>query len=90
MRVRIPENVVVRDLAGEAVLLHLGTGIYFGLDAVGARIWQLLAEQQSAEAVVPRLLQEFEVDEPRLRRDIETLVAQLLAEGLLVAVDESA
>ena len=47
MRLTIPEDVVVRDLAGEAVLLHLGTGTYFGLDTVGTRIWHLLAEHQS-------------------------------------------
>jgi hypothetical protein len=85
MRVTIPDNVVARDLAGEAVLLHLGTGIYFGLDSVGARMWQLLAEHQSTEVVVPLLLQEFDVDEHQLRPDIEALVAQLLVHGLLIA-----
>ena len=88
MRVAIPENVVARDLAGEAVLLHLGTGIYFGLDSVGARTWQLLAEHRSTETIIPLLLQEFEVDEPRLRLDLEALVTQLLAEGLLLATDD--
>lgn len=89
MRLRIPENVVARDLAGEAVLLHLGTGMYFGLDAVGARMWQLLAEQQSTEAAIPLLLQEFDVDEDLLRRDLDALVAQLLADGLLLALDDA-
>lgn len=87
MRLTIPEDVMVRDLAGEAVLLHLGTGSYFGLDSVGARIWHLLAEHQSTEAVVPLLLQEFEVDERQLSLDLETLVTQLLAQGLLIAAD---
>jgi hypothetical protein len=88
MRLTIPEDVMVRDLGGEAVLLHLGTRTYFGLDAVGTRIWHLLAEHQSTESVVPLLLQEFDVDERQLRLDLEALVTQLLAQRLLIsAVD---
>ena len=88
MRLTIPEDVMVRDLGGEAVLLHLGTATYFGLDSVGTRIWHLLAEHQSTEAVVPLLLQEFDVDEHQLRLDLEALVTQLLAQRLLIAADD--
>ncbi len=88
MRIAIPDDVVVRDLAGEAVLLHLGTGTYFGLDSVGTRIWHRLAEHQSTESIVPLLLQEFDVDEHKLRLDLDALVAQLLEQGLLIAVDD--
>ena len=87
MRVRISEHVVVRELGGEAVLLHLGTGIYFGLDTVGARIWQLLAGQGDTEAVYAQLLGEYEVDAVRLRADLDALVEQLIAEQLLFPAD---
>lgn len=83
----IPDDVVFRDLAGEAVLLHLGTGTYFGLDPVGTRIWLHLAEHHSTESVVPLLLQEFEVGEAQLRLDLDALVAQLLEQRLLIASD---
>ena len=85
LRVLVPDHVVVRDLAGEALLVHLDNGVYFGLDAVGTRIWHLLAEHGSPEAVVPHLLREFDVDEAQLRCDLDALVAQLLEKGLLVA-----
>ena len=88
MRVTIPDHVMVRDLAGEAVVLHLGTGTYFGLDSVGTRIWHRLAERRSTEAIVPLLLQEFDVDEERLRSDLDALVTQLLAQRLLVEADD--
>lgn len=83
IRFGVPEDVVVRDLSGEAVLLHLGTQTYFGLDAVGTRIWQLLAEHGTVERIVPLLLEEFLVEEHSLRRDIGTLIERLLAKGLL-------
>ena len=88
MRVKIPDDVVVRDLAGEAVLLQLGTGTYFGLDAVGTRIWHCLAELQSTEAIVPLLLQEFDVNEQQLRSDLQALIAQLLERRLLIATED--
>ena len=88
MRLTIPEDVVVRDLGGEAILLDLDTSTYFGLDAVGTRIWHLLAEHQSTDTIVPLLLQEFDVDEHQLRLDLEALVTQLLAQRLLIAADD--
>lgn len=90
MRVTTAADVVVRDLAGEAVLLHLGSGTYFGLNAVGTRVWHLLVQHQSIEAIVPLLLQEFDVDERRLRSDLDALVAGLLAKRLLVALEDPA
>lgn len=84
-RYLIPEDVVARELADESLLVHLGTGTYFGLDATGTRIWQLLSEHGSADAVLAELLVEFDVDEPRLRRDLADFIARLLDKGLLVA-----
>jgi len=83
MNIHIPDDVVFRDLAGEAVLLNLSTGTYYGLDAVGTRIWHLLAAQGTTEEVVNTLLDEFEVEESQLRRDVDDLIRQLLDKGLL-------
>ena len=38
----IPEDVVHRMVGDEAVLLQLDSGVYYGLDPVGSRIWELL------------------------------------------------
>jgi hypothetical protein len=83
MRLRIADDVVVRDLAGESVLLNLSTGTYFGLDAVGTRLWHLIAEHGSTTLVLKILLTEYEVDATRLQKDLDALIEQLLAKGLL-------
>jgi len=83
MRFRIAENVVSRDLADESVLLNLDTGTYFGLDAVGTRLWHLLAEHGSTESAIQTLLAEYDVEAPRLQKDIDTLIDQLMAKKLL-------
>jgi hypothetical protein len=83
MRIRVSEDVVSRDLAGEAVLLDLATGTYFGLDEVGTRVWHLLREHGAVDGVVRALLREYDVEESRLRTDLDVLVADLQARGLV-------
>ncbi len=84
MKVTIPDDVVSRDLAGEAVILNLANGTYFGLNEVGTRIWNLLAEHKSTEQVLPPLLAEYEVEEAQLRQDLEVLLQTLTEKGLIV------
>ena len=83
MRLRIADDVVCRDLAGESVLLNLSTGTYFGLDAVGTRLWHLIAEHGSTALALETLLTEYDVDMPRLQKDVDALIDQLLVKGLL-------
>ena len=80
-------NVVFQEVEGELVLLDLEGDHYFSLDEVGARVWALLGEHGGdVERVVAAMLDEFEVDEATLRRDVHALVEQLRRAGLLVAV----
>ena len=68
------------------MLLDLSGERYFSLDSVGARIWQLLGEQDGdVDRVVADMLTEFDVDEPTLRRDIDALLKRLDEARLLVA-----
>ena len=85
MTLRIAEHVQVRILGGEAVMLNLSTGVYFGLDSVGTRMWQLLSKHRSTEKVIKSLLAEYEVDETQLRRDVENLIRELTDKGLVKA-----
>lgn len=84
-RFRPADNVVFRELEGEAIILHLDSGTYFGLDVVGTSIWRRLERQESVGVVVDALVDEFEVDAPRARLDVEQLITQLVDKGLMVA-----
>jgi hypothetical protein len=83
MTFSIPEDIVFRDLAGEAVLLNLGTGMYFGLNGMGTQIWRLISEGYSLEQLVAAVLEEYEIDEDRVRKDLAILLEQLSDAGLL-------
>jgi len=80
--ITIPEDVLFRELDGEAVLLNLETGVYFGLDAVATRMWQLIAEQRSLASVLDTLAGEYEADQKTLEADLLELCRQLCANGL--------
>ena len=85
MKVTIPDDVVFRDVGGEAVILNLLTSTYFGLDEVGTRIWHLVGEHGSTEKVIAALLAEYEVDETKVRQDVDRLIRQLQEKGLVRA-----
>ena len=76
-------EVLVQEVSGEAVLLDLASETYFGLDEVGARIWQLLREHNSLRAVYDTMLNEYDVEPARLEDDLLTHVAQLADAGLI-------
>ena len=81
--VRIRDDVLSRDLQGEQVILDLNTGVYFGLDPVGTRIWQLIQEHQSLQEVLASLVKEYEVTEAQCAQDLLSLVALLLEKRLV-------
>lgn len=77
------------DLNGEAAILQLSSGLYFGLDEVGARIWQLLQEPTTPDDVVRDLLEEYEVEASACRADVTNLLAEMIDVGIVETVDEN-
>ncbi len=81
--VHIPDDVVFRELQGEAVILSLDSSTYFGLDPVGSRIWALCAEHGSLRAVWEAMQDEFDAPPDRLQSDLLTFIDELSASGLM-------
>jgi len=82
-RVEISPSVIYRDVSGEIVLLNLQSGVYYGLDPVGSRMWQLLMEQRPLDDVYSVMLEEYDVVAEVLRADLSRLVDELSSEGLV-------
>jgi hypothetical protein len=78
-----PENVMFRELEGEAVLLNLDSECYFGLDDVGTRMWRVLTKSNSIQDAFEILLTEYEVEPDLLREDLIDLLERLVEKGLL-------
>jgi hypothetical protein len=78
---------VSSDLAGEIVMLNLASGTYYGLDEVGARIWNLVQQPTPVGAVRDAILDEYDVEPERCERDLLALLADLDKAGLIEVRD---
>jgi hypothetical protein len=65
------------EIQGETVILELSSGQYYGLNAVGSRIWQLIQSPMLVTQLVEQVLMEFEVSREELQRDIISLLEEL-------------
>ena len=83
--VRAASGQISSNLAGEEVILQLETGVYYGLNPVGARVWALLQQPHSVAEICEVLLDEYDVEPARCRQDVQELLAQL-AEAQLIEV----
>lgn len=81
--VTIPAQVMARVVGDETVILDLASGTYYGLDTVGARIWQLMAEGQTLVQVCEAMLAEYEVTREDIERDVAALAQTLLEKNLV-------
>lgn len=75
-------SVVHTVLDGEAVLLNVEDGVYFGLDGVGTQIWDLLVAGATEDEIVSQLQEEYDVEPAILRADIKAFLATLAVRGL--------
>jgi len=82
-KVEISADVLCQEVSGETVLLDLKSEFYFGLDATGTRVWQLIREKGDLQSVFDVMLEEFDVEETQLRKDVSDLLAQLSEAGLI-------
>jgi hypothetical protein len=87
--VRQAERVLAQTLGGEAVLLDLKSEQYFGLDATGTRIWQLIGELGDVERIFEALVDEYDAQPEVIANDLRTLLTQLIRAGLVQTDAES-
>ena len=82
-KVSISPDAIAKRVGDELVILNIGSGTYFGLDPVGARIWQLLEEGKSPTEIRDVMVEEYEVSYETLEHDIAVLLNDLLAKALI-------
>ena len=70
-------------LEGEAAILNLKTGVYYGLDPVGAMVWKLIEQPRTVASVRDAMLESYDVDAGRCELDLLTLLGKLEGEGLI-------
>ncbi len=86
-----PETILTRSpkatyevVAGEAILIHLDTGAYFSLNAIGTEFWQMLDGQQTIRDHATTLANKYAVDVPMVVADLLELADKMAPEDLVV------
>jgi hypothetical protein len=82
-RVVAARDQVSAELDGEAVVLSLADGVYYGLDPVGASVWTLLEQPRTVAELRDAVVAEYDVDAPTAEADLLQLLRDLAARGLV-------
>ncbi|WP_034378803.1 lasso peptide biosynthesis PqqD family chaperone [Dehalobacter sp. UNSWDHB] len=81
------KDLPVTEIDGEKVMMNMDKGKYYGMDAVGSRIWNLMEEKQSVDEIVQTLLDEYEVDLLTCQQEVLEFFNMLYNEKLLNLAD---
>ena len=82
-RLEVSEDVLIRVVGDEGILLNLNTQQYYSLNPSGMRILEVLKNSASMEEALSRLINEYAVDPAVLRCDLQELVEDMLKQGLI-------
>jgi len=81
--IMIADTVFAQEVDNEMVILDTASEEYFGLDAMGAVIWQYLSMSGSLQEVYDTMREEYEVDDEQLEADICRFVQELVDANLV-------
>lgn len=82
---RIPNGVAYREFDGQAVVLNLTTGMYYGLNPTATVAWTLLEQGRASAEIVSEIAARFDVSEATALADLNALVSDLASKGLLAS-----
>ena len=74
---------VSNEVAGQAVILELSRGLYYGREEVGATVWRLLAEAHTVTELVDAVCDEYDATPQQAQEDLLRLLEDMLARGLV-------
>lgn len=80
---RTSDDAIANEVGGETVILHLGNGTYYGLDAIGTLLWEGLKLGRPPEDVCTQILAEYEVERATLERDLRDFLKDLEEHDLI-------
>ncbi len=81
-------DLISSSVSGQTALMSVASGSYYGLDPVGSRIWELIAEPCRVRSVCAQLLAEFVVDQAQCETQVLAFLQRLANDGLLCVSHE--
>ena len=84
------QNQIASELGGEAVILNLTSGTYYGLNEVGARVWELIQQPCTFASILESLISEYEVDASVCEQDLAKILVEMQDAHLIEVSNETA
>lgn len=82
--VGVSNDQISTELDGSAVVLQLTDGVYYELNSVAARVWQLMEERpRQVHGLVELITGEYEIGAGQCRSDVIALLEDMLEHGLI-------
>ncbi len=82
-KIIVADTVFAQEIDGEMVLLDMNIENYFGLDEIGTDIWKTVEDKKVIQDVYETLLEEFDVEEEVLKKDLIDFIKELESSGLI-------
>ena len=77
------QQAIFSAVGSDIVALNVERGAYYGMEQVTATVWQLLSQPLSIDQLCAKLIGTYDVDPATCRADVEALLAEFEAEGLV-------
>lgn len=77
------KEVFASEIDDEVVMMNVDTGKYYGMDTVGSRIWELIAEEIQVKEVINKLMEEYDVGEEQCEKDVLEFLNELYENKLV-------
>ena len=77
------KEVFASEIDDEVVMMNVDTGKYYGMDTVGSRIWELIAEEIQVREVINKLMEEYDVEEEQCEKDVLEFLNELYENKLV-------
>ena len=76
-------EVFASEIDEEIVMMNIQSGKYYGMDAIGSRIWELIDEKIRVKDIISTLLEEYDVTEEQCRKDVLDFLNELYDQQLV-------
>ena len=86
--ISVTKEAVHCDVEDEVVILGLKDGVYYGLNPVGAFIWNIIQEPKTVAEIRDAVLEEYDVEKEVCEKDLMELLTELSDKGL-VEIEEN-
>jgi Coenzyme PQQ synthesis protein D (PqqD) len=84
---KVSSNHLYSEVADEAVILDVESGVYYGLNSVGVDIWRWLQQPQTEDKLLALILEEYEVTSEQAEQDLQLILKEMLSAGLLDVIE---